>query len=895
MLGWISTISLLAAGAPAAPPDAVGRLLATQCAKCHGAGSAHLSDFDISSRDSLLKGGKHGPAIVPGDASGSRLYQWIVEGKMPPGEKLDAATTTAVGDWINAGAPWDGGKTTSNRQRWWAFEPPLKRTPPAIAGAANPIDAFLLAKLREKRLDFNPPADPRTLIRRLYFDLTGLPPKSEDYGQTYQQAVERLLQSRHYGERWARHWLDVVRFGETDGGEHNYERMNAWPYRDWVIESLNQDKPYDQFIREQIAGDVLNPEDPKTVAATGFLVAGPWDSVSAVLNKDETLRLQARMDELDDMVTTVGHSFLALTVNCARCHDHKFDPIPSRDYYRMTAFFSAVGFGEREVATGQQRKLRAEYLKPLRKEMDEARKRLADIEDPVRARLLITRYQEFDRQRAGEPRRIAVNPIWNRNQFSETRARCFRFVISSHGGKKAHLDFLELSPAGHRIENWTAEETATPDKPQTIEIRFQQPGAVSEIRFSSDLRRGSKDGAVSVYRLDASDDGQVWRTLCSSLDHVGNVEVELPTVSGEEIEAALTPEARTERSRMLAEIERLQRNMDEAPAVVTLYAAKPRELEKAYLLERGNVKRPVEEVSPGVLSALGGEPLPADSKDAGPRRLALANWIASSKNPLTARVVVNRVWYYHFGNGIVNTPSDFGVNGDRPSHPELLDWLAVAFIENGWSLKWLHRQIVSTLAYQQSAAIEEKAFAIDAGNRLVWRMPLKRMDAEMLRDSILDVSGNLNPEASGPSFLLQKKGSRGSYIYAALNNDGPEVWRRAVYRLVVRGGERIMMDSFDCPDPSVATPQRAISNTPVQALALMNNEFVIRQAGLFARRLEREAPRGRTEQIRLAYHLLYGRKPEAKEIERDAGFIAAQSLAAYARVLLNSNEFIYVP
>ncbi|MBS1825540.1 MAG: PSD1 domain-containing protein [Acidobacteria bacterium] len=871
----------------AGPHDAAERVLAERCAKCHNA-KAKMSDLDVTSRATAVKGGKQGAAIVPGKAAESRLWQYVSEGKMPPGQKLDETSLAAIRHWIEAGAPEFSGAA---KKPFWAFQPPVKHIPPALD--ANPLDAFLLAKLREKGLDFNPPADQRTLIRRLYFDMTGLPPAPEDFRQTYEQAVDKVLASPRYGERWGRHWLDVVRFGETDGGEHNFERFNAWHYRDWVIESLNADKPYDRFIREQIAGDLLNPGDPKMVAATGFLVAGPWDSVSAVLNKDETLRQQARMDELDDMVTTTAHSFLALTVNCARCHDHKFDPISAKEYYSLTAFFSTVAFGDREVGTEEQRKVRDEFVRPLRKEMEAARRGLAEIEDPVRTKMLLERYQAFDRERAQEARRILLNAVWNRNQFAATKVDKVRFVVIGQTGRKPVLRYLELLPGGKRITDWTGAEAASADKPLTIELDVPAGTAVSGIRFASDPERGQREGMITTYRLEGMVGGE-WRELCRSLDHVGRNELDLPELSDDDLEKALTDQQRKDRAALQARMDSLQKRMDAAPAITKLYAAKPKEPEKSFLLERGNVKRQVEEVGPGVLAAVQ-TPLPqVDSSDPAARRIALANWLADAKNPLTARVMVNRIWYHHFGNGIVNTPSDFGVNGDRPSHQELLDWLAVQFMENGWSMKWLHRQILLSRAYRQSSAMNDKAFAADAGNRLLWRMPLKRMDAEMVRDSLLAVVGNLDLRMGGPSYLLQKKGTRGSYIYKALE-DGPETWRRAVYRFVVRGGERIMMDSFDCPDPSVATPQRPVSNTPVQALTLMNNEFVIRQAERFAERLQREAPDGRAAQIGLAYRLLFGREPNGAEVKRDAAFADQHSLAAWCRAILNSNEFAYVP
>ena len=805
-----------------------------------------------------------------------------------------------------------GSPQPSPKASWWAFVPPTKPPIPTYEKRKtkneNPIDAFVFAKLRAKGLESAPKADNRTLIRRIHFDLTGLPPEPDKLDEPYGKAVERLLASPQYGERWGRHWLDVVRFGETDGGEHNYERFNAWPYRDYVIDAFNRDLPYDQFVREQIAGDLLYPGDRDKLAATGFLVAGPWDEVSANLNKDATMRKIARMDELDDMVTTISASFLGLTVNCARCHDHKFDPIPTRDYYRMTAALADAGFGEREVATAEEKAAYEGRVRPLRAELSTVEKEFAGIEDSVTPPLLLAKYKAFDEARRAEKQRIPLNPLYNRNGFAGVTARHFRMVVSGQAAGKPRIARLDLLPARHTVKDWIAADAASIDKPAVLSIELAEPVRVSEIVWSTGSRVTNRDGMITIYRFEASDDGKVWRTLCESTDHVSKLEVDLPGLSEAELERALTTEQRERRDDLRKRRVVLQEHMGQIPPPPRLYAVNPRKPEKAFLLDRGSVLKPIEEVTPGALSCVRSLPPDLDDSDSVIRhpssvnqptqrdpRIPLADWIANPRNPLTARVIVNRVWYYHFGAGIVNTPSDFGVMGDRPSHPELLDWLATSFMENGWSLKWLHRQIISSRAYQQSSRFDPEAHSVDAGNRLVWRMPLKRMDAETLRDSILQVSGSLNPKAGGPSFPLQKKGDRGSYIYKALDNDGPEVWRRAVYRFVVRGGERTVLDSFDCPDPSVATPQRQVSNTPVQALTLMNNAFVLRQAGLFAKRLETEAPNDRTAQVRRAYLLAFGRIPSATETSRAKDYIARYSLTLLCRALLNANEFVYVP
>jgi hypothetical protein len=776
----------------------------------------------------------------------------------------------------------------SKRKPWWAFVPPVK-------GTFDSIDGYVQAKLETKGLAMSARASERDLTRRLFFGLTGLPPGDEDYKRSYAENVDRLLASPAYGERWARYWLDVVRFGETDGGEHNFERFHAWRYRDWVIDAFNRDMPYTQFVREQITGDLLRPKDPQSVAATGFLVAGPWDSVSAELNKDALMKKTARMDELDDMVTTTFHSFQALTVNCARCHDHKFDPIPTKDYYSLTAVFGGVGFGTREVVSDADKQAYQTAAKPFQDQLARVQGELDSIELPVRTRMLRERYQALDERRRGEKYRVPLAPFFNRNFFAPVTAAHYRLVISGHVGKLPKLDRLELKPAGLTVTGFTGTAQASAAAPVIVPIPGR--GTVSEMVWSTDRVMGKNDGQVRVYRLEVSDDGTNWRAVASSLDHVSVNELELPSVSEAELVAALDAAARARRAELQAEREKWKAKLDALPAPAMVYAAKPHPVEPAYLLERGSVAKAKEEVFPGALSALGHRPasfgLDAKSPDEA-RRTALADWITDERNPLTARVIVNRVWFYHFGNGIVNTPSDFGMMGDRPSHPELLDWLAVSFMEHGWSLKWLQRQIVMSKVYQQSSALNEKAFAVDADNRLLWRMPLHRMDAETLRDSMLAVTGSLNPERGGPSYLLQKKGGGGSYIYDALDNDGPPVWRRAVYRFVVRGGGRIFMDSFDCPDPSVATPQRSNSNTPVQALTLLNNGFVMKQSDRMAERLQREAP-GVEAQVSRAYSLLYGRAPSEKELRAGVAFIGRYSLAAYARVLFNTNEFLYTP
>ncbi len=582
-------------------------LLTERCIGCHG-GGAKLSEFDLTTRASLLKGGLNGVNVIPGRAAESRLYQWVAAGKMPPDRRLEPEQVEAIREWIDAGAGWGAVESiVVARPRagpdWWALQPPRKPEVPPIAGVENPIDRFLLQKLGAKGLDFAPPADDRTLRRRVHFDLIGLPPAPDSMNLSYAEQVERLLASPHYGERWGRHWLDVVRFGETDGGEHNNERFHAWRYRDYVIDAFNRDKPYNQFVLEQIAGDVLSPDDPRIAAATGFLLAGPWDSVTKRQNKDEVLRKTIRMDELDDMVTTTFATFQALTVNCARCHDHKFDPIPTRDYYRLTAVFNGAGFGERIIATPAERAAREAAVAGPERELRDVRQALARIEIPVRVPLLGAKYEAFDRERGQDPRRIPLNPIWNRNRFAPVIASRFRLAITGANGR-ARIERLELVPAGRTIENWVAARDPTPDQPAFLNIDLDQPQAISEIRWSTDRRTGANGGSIRIYRFEYSLDGETWRTACSSMDHVDFLEIGLPQVSEAELVAQLPPEVAARRRELIARRDVLDAGVSAVPELDTVYGVQPEPLTPSHVLERGTPATPGEAVTPGALSAV---------------------------------------------------------------------------------------------------------------------------------------------------------------------------------------------------------------------------------------------------------------------------------------------------
>lgn len=553
----------------------------------------------------------------------------------------------------------------------WSWLPLQPAAIPA-GKAKHPIDRFLQAKLAENKLRFSKPAPANVLLRRASFDLTGLPPAGTE-PREYEALLDHLLASPHYGERWARHWLDVVRFTESQGFEYDRLRENAWPYRDYVIAAFNRDMPYDQFVREQIAGDVLDGATADSMVATGMLVCGPWDEAGSA-QANVAQRMTTREEELEDIVSAVSQTFLGATMNCARCHTHKFDPIPQRDYFRLKAVFEGVKHGERELP---------------------GTKRVAYV------------------------------------------------------GKRA------------------------------------QP-------------------------------------------------------------------------------------------------------EPTRLLKRGEVRSPGDVVAPGSFAVLGTNvasfELAADAPE-GERRKAFANWVAAPENPLTARVMVNRIWQGHFGEGLVRTPNDFGNAGARPAHAELLDWLAGEFIASGWSVKRMHKLIMTSDAYKQGSAFNPRAAEADAGNELLWRFTPRRLDAEEMRDAMLAISGELNRAVGGPSFKPFDEIKFNSSTYVPKDKLGEEFNRRTIYRMNVNSGKDPMLDVFDCPDPSVKTPRRNVTTTPLQALALMNNSFALRQAELAARR---------AGGVRELYALILGREPTQAERKRAREFVGETSLADLAWALFNSTEFLYV-
>ena len=806
----------------------------------------------------------------------------------------------------------------SNEQvQWWSLQPVVRPPVPGKlqTNPAHPIDAFIHHKLKEAGFDPSPEAEPRTLVRRLYFDLIGLPPSPEETDRfvsdknphAYELLVEKLLGSPQYGERWARHWLDIVRFAETHGFEMNQPRPNAWPYRDYVIRSLNEDKPYDQFVLEQIAGDVFGRPE-----ATGFLVGGPWDQVKS---PDPVLTANQRADELHDIVSTTGSTFLGLTVGCARCHDHKFDPIPQTDYYSIRAVFEGVQHGEQKLDDGDQAE--------REKKMAELAARLARIETALDF------LEPVAQSGAGlTQERPPVHPLRNVERLRGEAAERLRFTISKTTDAEPCIDELEvytadgrnaaLASAGtvarassiypnseiHRLEHindgrhgngrsWISNE---PGK-GWVELRFPREIVIQRIVWGRDREGRYADRLPTDYRIEvASGDGE-WRIIASSLDRLPyGLEDKTAESAVESAHAADSGKARTLRKERSAVLERIQL-LEQVPMVYSgSFKADP---DATYRLHRGDPLLSREEIPPRALSAIElsfpiGASETKDLTDDQQRRLAFAKWIVDRKNPLAARVMANRIWQYHFGEGLVSTPSDFGRNGALPTHPELLDWLAAEFLDSGWSIKHLHRLIVTSGTYRQSSLARPECAKVDADGRLLWRFPPRRLEAEAIRDAILAASGKLDLGMGGPGFSFFEPNDNYVRVYTPRAEWGPEAFRRMIYGTIVRQRPDGVFGVFDCPDAGQIAPKRTSSTTPLQALNLLNSSFILQQSEFFANRLLREAGGDSTEQVQLGFRLAFQRQASPEEVKPALEMIEAHGLALFCRALLNANEFVYL-
>jgi len=912
-------------------------ILVRRCLECHG--DDPKGGLDLRRKATLLKGGESGAAVVSGKPAASLLFEYVSTKEMPPKDPLPAAEIAILRQWIASGAyfpaqPLDPFSLTTKHRAgrdWWSLQPIRKTLPPAVRNPSRirtPIDRFVLSRLEQRGLTLSQPADRKILIRRVSFDLTGLLPTHEQVQEfvsdarpdAYERLIDRLLASPHHGERWARHWLDVVRFAESNGFERDRIRTNFWPYRDYVIRSFNADKPYDVFVREQLAGDALQPNSPEHLIATGFLVAGPKNDVATV---SELERLQTRQDELDEYVTATSTTFLGLTAGCARCHDHKFDPIDMRDYYGLTAVFSGLDRADRVVASPQQQARYAAAIAPARKRIDGTKRQVTQIFDQVRKRLRTARPRKTP-----EKARPAVDIRKNEDAFKSTRARFVRFTITATtGNSQPCLDELEIygTDAKHNLAlaKNGAKATASSLLPgyaiHQIHhlndgqhgnahswisnqagkgwVRIELPATVpvQRVVWGRDREGRYLDRLAVGYHIEVSLDGRTWKRVSDSTGRASQDEKRKLTDA--EVMAAFDKAEKKHHAQLKTDQTRFEKQLQAVRPLPVAYSVRDSAPLPAYVLRRGNVRARGEQIQPKALHAIKNlnPSLVVDQGDSGPkRRLRLADWIVDRRNPLTSRVFVNRLWHYHFGQGLVNTPNDFGFNGDRPSHPQLLNWLANDFMDHGWKIKRLHRMIVLSAVYRQQSAAIPQAITKDASNRLLWRMSPRRLDAESLRDAILQVSGTLSTKMEGPGFRLFEYRDGNVPDYVLLDNAGSETWRRAVYRFNIRTFQSPLMNAFDCPDASVQTPNRSRSTTALQALSLMNNRFPFDQSKQFAARVTSLVGDDPVKQAITAYRLALLRDPTESQRTAAAKFIRAHGLFSLCRVLLNTNEFLYV-
>ncbi len=912
---WIS--ALITVSAIAAPVDFVRDvrpIFQHHCYSCHGE-KKQKSGLRLDIKSLAFKGGdKHAPDIIASKPKDSPRIHFITtddEDKlMPPKGKLSSTEIGTLTAWINEGAAWPDGVDLAkleDRRDHWSFKPLPRRgafqAPSAVENRRS-LDAFIDAKLKEKGLTMSPEADPISWLRRVTFDLTGLPPTPEEVAEflkhkDHAAVVERLLTSPRYGERWAQHWLDVVRYADTHGFEVNTERPNAWPYRDYVINAFNNDTPYDRFIKEQLIGDAMGQD-----AATGFLVTASV-LLPGQIGKDDQSKRLARQDSIDEIVVNIGQTFLGLSIGCARCHDHKFDPITAKDYYAMQAFVAGVEYGDRDLRTPEAEVARAEAarLKP----------RLAEIDKEL------ARFVPLVKSGAERP---MINARENADRFAPTKAKRVRFTIKATNNLEPCIDELEvfntsgenvaLATAGtlrksggdigvaerHELRfindgrygngrSWMASEIGK----GWVELEFTKEQTIERIVWGRDREGKFADRLAIDYQIEIGDNAGRWHNVADASDRQTfdpkNKKLVKPTLNG------LSSDEAKRAKPLMQEKADIEAKIRAAENEQKVFAGTFRAPDEIHLLNRGDPEQPKEPVTPAVLSALADLNLPKESVEQ-VRRKTLAEWIASPQNPLTARVMVNRIWQGHFGSGLVPTPSDFGHLGVKPSHPELLDWLAAEFIRSGWSVKHMHRLIVLSTTYRQSSMSNAIAADKDADVRYLWCFPSHRLEAESIRDSMLAVSGQLNLKMQGRGFNLfdQRGGLSG---FDPIETFTPDNQRRMIYAHKVRREPETVFGAFDCPDAGQSTAIRRASTTPIQALNLFNSRFTLTQAEAFASRVIKEVGNDPAKQITRAYQLAFSRAPTREELAETEIIIKQHGLVTLCRALFNSNEFLFVP
>ncbi len=911
-------------------------LLSSKCIKCHGGGKKEAG-VDLTTRSLAIST----KAMQPDNSSSSRLVNQVLKGTMPPDGALTPAEKKLLLEWVNSGGnyskePLDVMKPFKKAP--WSFTPikhPLLPTSKFDILSSNPLDKFIFARLQKSGLKPSLLSGRKELLRRVTIDLTGLPPTVQEINNfvgdhspnAYEKVVDRLLANQAYGESWGRHWLDVVRYGESNGYEQNHLRANAWPYRDYVIRAFNSDKPYDEFIKEQISGDIIAKGDPDREVATGFLVAGIHDTVG--ISTEEGTR-QQRANDLDDIAATTGVTFLGLSVNCARCHDHKFDPILTRDYYRLNSVFSGVFHGERSFDPLSTNSAKSAQIKTLREKLNTIEQERQGLLTAGKASISAANHG------LNEP----ISSAHNEDKFAPALAKFIRFTITAtNNGSEPCIDEIEVygpkanglnlaldkrgskatassALAGYAIHqvkhlndgltgnshSWISAEAGK----GWVQIELPTAMRVSRVVWSRDADGGFQDRTPKTYSIEVSTDGTSWTYVSDSVNRTTDLTLFSPT----KIAAALS----VVQSNRLGELNSLSGGLLTQLAalnpVARAYSGRFEALRPIFILPRGDVMSPGEQVISGALTTIPGLPgdfetaaIPGGLQTIGDAavdklnpRLQLANWICDPRNPLTSRVIVNRLWERHFGHGIVDTPSDFGNMGQPPSHPELLDWMASDLMGHGWRLKRLQKMIVTSYAYRQSHAVNSAGQVLDGDNRLLWHMPLRRMEAEAVRDSILSVSGKLQTnDPGGPGYMLFKYSVLNVAIYEAREDQGMDTWRRGVYAIPARGIRDDLLGVFDCPDSSERAANRTSTTTALQALSMLNSKFLNEQGSYFADRVKRAvaADTDVDKQVRAAYQLAFGRMPNATEQKNASQLIKSIGLQPLCLGLFNSNEFLY--
>lgn len=964
----------------------VAAILKQHCLECHNPDKTRGS-LDLSSRASLLEGGDKGPAVVPGQAKNSLLVK-MIQGPNPkmPRQKppLDDNEVADIARWIDEGAHWPSDlaltkSKTLAADEWWSTRP-LKRPPlPLVKDndwSENPIDRFILALLESKGMKPTSKADRLTFIRRVTYDLHGLPPTPEEIAafvndgapDAFEKLVDHLLASPRYGERWGRHWLDIVHYADTHGYDKDKRRLWAWLFRDWVIRAFNADLPYRRFVRYQVAGDILFPADSDGIIATGFIAAGPWDFVGHVELREGTVEKEkTRVLDRDDMLSSTISTFCSMTVHCARCHDHKFDPIPQKDYYQLQAVFAGVERGDRPVMLKDLAHQR-EILEQKQKVLNAHRAKLqAAIDKLVGSKVarLDQELREWRKQLASlpQPAGPATSPTNGYHSLISATPDVTKWVQIDLG-KSLPLDAIRLIPArptdfpdapgfgfplrfkvaisddAEFAQARTLADHSAADFPNPADNAVSLPAqgkkaryvrvtadrlwlrtgdyifALAELQALSGGKNVAQGAAVTA--LDSIEAGR-WskRHLVDSFDSrrplpdpadprtQERLALEAKIQAAEhtramQVESLIGAEIRRQVESVEEELNTLAKQIDTLKTSARVYGVLPIKPRPIHVLARGDVERKGTLALPGALSTIFPqldrhfEKMPENNE--GSLRAALAAWLTDDANALTWRSIVNRVWHYHFGKGLVDTPNDFGKNGSRPTHPELLDWLACEFRDNGESFKKLHRLIVLSQTYRQASTHNADYARLDADNRYLWRMNRQRLDAESIRDTVLAVSGKLDLRMHGPGFDLFRFKDDHSPVYDHLDPrfvNHPESWRRTVYRFVVRSVPNPFLESLDCADPNINVPVRNTTLTALQALALLNNPFMVQQGEFFAERVRKMNPEP-VGQVEAAYRLALGRLPSGAERDALTAYVQRHGLANACRLLFNANEFVFV-